>query len=117
MEWTVEFGEDFDREFDQLAIDVQDALFAKVLLLEKFGPMLGLPHVDTLNDSLYANMKELRFDAADGVWRVAFAFDPDRRAILLVAGDKSGGSQQKFYKTLIQKADKRFEQHLKKFKK
>jgi hypothetical protein len=61
-------------------------------------------------------MKEMRFDAADGVWRVAFAFDLDRRAILLVAGDKSGGSQQKFYKTLIQKADKRFEQHLKKFK-
>jgi hypothetical protein len=41
-------------------------------------------------------MKELRFDAADGVWRVAFAFDPNRKAILLVAGDKSGGSEKRF---------------------
>jgi hypothetical protein len=57
-------------------------------------------------------MKELRFDAADGVWRVAFAFDPKRRAILLVAGDKSGGSEKEFYKKLIKKADGRFERHL-----
>jgi hypothetical protein len=43
-------------------------------------------------------MKELRFDASGGVWRVAFAFDPRRRAILLVAGDKSGVSEKRFYK-------------------
>ncbi len=57
-------------------------------------------------------MKELRFDAADGVWRVAFAFDPKRKAILLVAGDKSGVSERKFYKRLIVKADDRFDAHL-----
>jgi hypothetical protein len=57
-------------------------------------------------------MKELRFDAADGVWRVAFAFDPKRRAILLAAGDKSGGSQKRFYRELIRKADQRFDAHL-----
>ena len=57
-------------------------------------------------------MKELRFSAADGEWRVAFAFDPTRRAILLVAGDKSGVSEQKFYKRLIAKADERFDAHL-----
>jgi hypothetical protein len=57
-------------------------------------------------------MKELRFDADDGVWRVAFAFDRERKAILLVAGDKSGGSEKRFYKTLIAKADKRFQGHL-----
>lgn len=48
-------------------------------------------------------MKELRFDAADGVWRVVFAFDPRRKAIFLVAGDKSGVSEQRFYKQLIAK--------------
>jgi hypothetical protein len=116
MEWIIEFHDEFDREFDQLAIDVQDALLAKILLLEEFGPMLGRPHVDTLKDSQYTNMKELRFDADDGVWRVAFAFDPDRKAILLIAGDKSGSSQTRFYKTLIQKADARFKQHLQQFK-
>lgn len=57
-------------------------------------------------------MKELRFKAADGVWRVAFAFDPKRNAVLLVAGDKSGGSENRFYKQLIKTADDRFDTHL-----
>ena len=57
-------------------------------------------------------MKELRFNAADGVWRVAFAFDSERQAILLVAGDKSGVAQKRFYKTLIASADRRFDDHL-----
>jgi len=48
--------------------------------------------VDTLNGSRHANIKELRLSAAGGKWRVAFAFDPEHRAMLLVAGDKSGGS-------------------------
>ena len=68
--------------------------------------------MDTLKGSRHANMKELRFDAADGVWRVAFAFDPRRRAILLVAGDKSGVSEKRFYKQLIARADARYEAHL-----
>ncbi|WP_352550147.1 type II toxin-antitoxin system RelE/ParE family toxin [Mesorhizobium australicum] len=63
-----------------------------------FGPQLGRPHADTLNESSFANMKELRFDADDGVWRVAFAFDRKRKAILLVAGDQSGVSEKRFYK-------------------
>jgi hypothetical protein len=61
---------------------------------------LGRPHADTLNGSRHANMKELRFRAEDGVWRVALAFDPARRAVLLVAGDKSGGIESRFYREL-----------------
>ena len=57
-------------------------------------------------------MKELQFDADDGVWRAAFAFDPKREAVILVAADKSGGSEKKFYKRLIKTADERFDQHL-----
>jgi len=57
-------------------------------------------------------MKELRFRAGGGVWRVAFAFDPKRAAILLVAGSKSGVSEKKFYKRLIDKADRRYKEHL-----
>ena len=67
--------------------------------------------MDTLKDSKHGNMKELRFDAADGVWRVAFAFDTHRQAILLVAGDKSGGSEKRFYRSLIATADKRLDEH------
>lgn len=113
MKWIVEFHDDFADEFDILPEDVQDALLVKAGLLQEFGSSLGRPHVGTLKGSQHFNMKELRFDAADGVWRVLFAFDPTRKAILLVGGDKSGGSEKKFYKQLIQKADDRYSTHLK----
>lgn len=117
VEWEVEFHEDFDPEFDDLPEDVQDVLLAHARLLETVGPQLGRPTADTLNDSRYANMKELRFNADGGVWRVAFAFDPSRRGILLVCGDKSGVNQKRFYRDLIHKADSRYDAHLAKLKK
>jgi hypothetical protein len=61
-------------------------------------------------------MKELRFDADNGVWRVAFAFDPERKAVLLVAGDKSGASERMFYRRLIALADRRLDAHLERLK-
>jgi len=80
----------FDPEFDALPDDVQNELRAHALLLEQFGPQLGRPRVDTLKGSKYTNMKELRFEATNGEWRAAFAFDPRRKAVLLVAGDSFG---------------------------
>ena len=112
MGWRVLFHDAFEPEFDALAEAVQDELLARARLLEAIGPTLGRPSADTLIGSRHANMKELRFNADDGVWRVAFAFDPRRNAILLVAGDKSGGSERRFYRTLIRKADARFDEHL-----
>lgn len=67
--------------------------------------------MDTLKGSKHSNMKELRFDAAGGVWRFAFAFDPNRHAIVLCGGDKSGSSERRFYQKLIEKADRRFDAH------
>jgi hypothetical protein len=116
MAWTVEAADEFVPEFAELPIGVQEELAALVRLLEEFGPNLKRPHCDTLKASRFANMKELRFAAEGGVWRVVFAFDPRRSAILLVAGDKSGGSEAKFYKKLISKADERFEAHLARLK-
>ena len=87
-------------------------ILAKATLLAKVGPSLKRPHADTLNGSTHANMKELRCSADDGVWRVAFAFDPERKAILLTAGDKAGVNERRFYKKLIAKAHARFCQHL-----
>ena len=117
VSWTVEIGDEFEPEFNELHEDVRTELLALSRLLQQFGPQLGRPRVDTLNGSRHANMKELRFSAADGEWRVAFAFDPTRSAILLVAGDKSGVSKKNFYKRLIAKADKRFDAHLSRLKK
>lgn len=116
MVWTVSFHDDFDPEFDALPQTVQDALLESLVTLQEVGPLLGRPHVDTLAGSQFRNMKELRFDADNGVWRVAFAFDPVREVILLVAGDKAGVAQRRFYKALITKADERFADHLSKLK-
>lgn len=112
MVWTVLYHDAFLPELEVLSESVQDELLALVELLTVSGPTLGRPHVDTLAGSKHANMKELRFTADDGVWRAAFAFDPKRRAIVLVAGDKSGVAQKRFYKGLIAKADARFAEHL-----
>jgi len=64
MDWRVKFVEEFDPEFESLEEAIQDELLAKAKLLEAFGPELGRPHVDTLNDSKHPNMKELRFSVA-----------------------------------------------------
>ena len=112
MSWVVEIGDEFELEFDSLQEDVQIEILALSRLLQKFGPQLGRPRVDTLNGSRHANMKELRFSAVDREWRVAFAFDTKRKAILLAAGDKSGNSEKRFYRELIRKADDRFDAHL-----
>jgi len=108
--------DDFVPEFLCIHKEVQDELLAHIALLEQFGPQLGRPRADTLNGSRHSNMKELRFKAADGVWRVAFAFDLNRDAILLVAGDKSGVSEKRFYRQLIEKADERFDAHIARIK-
>jgi hypothetical protein len=112
MAWQVAFADEFYADYKALSEPVQDELLLGVRLLEVYGPKLGRPHVDTLKGSKFANMKELRFRADDGTWRVAFAFDPKRNAILLVAGDKSGTSQTRFYKKLIATADARYKTHL-----
>ena len=116
MRWVVEFHDDFEPEFLAFEPAVQDALLAVAKLLADYGPQLSRPYADTLKGSKHANMKELRFEASNGEWRAAFAFDPRRRAILLVAGDKTGGSQKRFYRQLVTKADKRFSAHLDRLK-
>jgi hypothetical protein len=116
MDWDVRLHDAFEAEFQAFAHEVQNEMLALAKLLAEYGPQLGRPYVDTLKGSKHTNMKEMRFSAADGEWRAAFAFDPERNAILLVAGDKSGGSQKRFYKQLIAKADKRFSNHLENLK-
>ena len=112
MSWQVVFHTDFAPEFAALSANVQDELLAHAILLRDYGPDLGRPTVDTLKGSKHGNMKELRFRRGKQVWRVAFAFDPTRQAVLLVAGDKAGSDQRLFYKRLIEKADGRLTLYL-----
>ncbi|MDQ6759959.1 MAG: type II toxin-antitoxin system RelE/ParE family toxin [Acidobacteriota bacterium] len=117
MKWRVDLHDEFVSEYRELVAAVQDELLANLELLEQLGPQLGRPRVDTLNGSSHANMKELRFHANNGVWRFAFAFDARRQAIILCGGDKSGGSERRFYRQLINKADLRFSAHMASIKK
>ena len=116
MSWDVVFHDQFAFEFEQLKAGVQDELLAHAVLLRDYGPGLGRPTVDTLKGSKHANMKEMRFSHGKDVWRVAFAFDPLRKAVLLVAGNKAGADQRLFYKRLIDSADLRLTQHLSELK-
>jgi hypothetical protein len=113
MDWDVRFDPAFAAEAKGFARGVQLEIAALAGLLRQFGPQLRRPHCDTLNRSKHANMKELRFTLPDREWRIAFAFDPQRQAILLVGGSKSGTSEKQFYRDLIRVADARFSEHLK----
>ena len=110
--WTIELHIAVRAEIAVLPTPVRKALGTALLAVEIDGPNLGRPTVDTLKGSRHANMKELRFDEDDGVWRFAFAFDPARRAVVLVGGDKQGENQRRFYRWLIETADARFDAHL-----
>jgi len=112
--WEVSFHDAFDPEFDALPEDVQDELLAAAAAVQELGPAADRPHVGTLINPRHPNMKELRFKANHGaqIWRAAFAFDPQRQAVILVAADKQGIDEKKFYRDLLKKANARFDQHL-----
>lgn len=110
-QWVAAFHPEFSPEVLGFSGSVRREIYSLVGLLRKLGPQLGRPQVDTLKGSKHSNLKELRFRADNGAWRVAFAFDMRRRAVLLVGGDKSGVSKDKFYRNLIEIADRRLDQH------
>ncbi len=93
---------------DALPREVQKALAAHLRLLAECGPELGRPTADMLKGSRIANLKELRFSADGGVWRLAFAFDRRRMAMLLAIGNKRGVAETRFYAGLIAKAEARW---------
>jgi len=110
--WEILSTPAFEEWYADLPEDAQDETAVKVAMLKEIGPRLSRPHADTLNDSKHANMKELRVATATQVLRIAFAFDPERRGILLVAGNKGGVGQRQFYRRLITKADELYDAHL-----
>ena len=112
MAWTVLLEDNFAQELLALDEALQDELLAHAKLLAQFGPGLGRPTVDTLKGSAHPNMKEMRFNWVGQVWRVAFAFDPQRQAVFLAGGDKAGADQRRFYKKLIAVADARYSAYL-----
>lgn len=109
--WEVEYTDEFEIWWESLTEDEQVDIEASVELLEDFGPGLSRPHVDTVEGSKHSNMKELRTQSSGNPLRTFFAFDPRRKAILLIGGDKKGNDR--FYNVMIPKADKIYDEHLK----
>ena len=107
--WEVEYTDEFGLWWTDLEDDEQERLTAAVELLEEFGPALGRPTVDTLEQSRHPNMKELR--PRGGFLRVLFAFDPRRTAILLCGGDKTG-RWNAWYAVAVPLADRLYDEHL-----
>ncbi|HIY94042.1 MAG TPA: type II toxin-antitoxin system RelE/ParE family toxin [Candidatus Rothia avicola] len=108
--WSIDVAliEHWVKELDS---DSRGQLFAALELLQEYGPHLGRPLVDTVSNSKHRNMKELRPGSAGrSELRVLFAFDIERRAIMLIAGDKAG-NWQPWYKKSIPIADRLFGEH------
>jgi hypothetical protein len=110
MEWSIVFDPDFRVWFYEQEQGLQDEAFAVIRILSESGPTLGRPRVDTLKDCAFNNMKELRIQYQGEPWRILFAFDPLRQAILLVGGNKSGNNR--WYKENIPIAEGRYERYL-----
>jgi hypothetical protein len=115
MEWDVEFTGEFADWWDALTEAEQVDVNAKVMLLQKLGPGLPRPHADLIHSSRHQNMKELRIQHSGRPYRVLFAFDPRRCAILLIGGDKTGNDR--WYEEFIPVADALYDRHLKSLKK
>lgn len=96
-----------------LDAESHDRVVAAIELLQERGPQLGRPIVDTMTQSRHKNMKELRPGSSGrSELRILFAFDPERSAIMLIAGDKAG-SWKTWYKKNIPVADDLLDNHLK----
>ncbi len=112
MTWEILISPECAKWLADLPLAAARAITVDLDVLAELGPQLGRPQVDRLKGSRFPHMKELRTTTAVAVYRTLFAFDPQRKAILLIGGDKSGVSQQRFYKQLISRADTLYDRHL-----
>jgi len=112
--WSIDRTEQVEEWVKHLDEDAKEAIFKNLLILREIGPSLGRPHVDSIKKSRHKNMKELRIQNRQRLFRILFAFDPDRKAILLAGGDKRG--DKRFYEKMIPLADTLFDQHLDKWR-
>jgi hypothetical protein len=113
--WEISLHEDVERWYLGLCRDdpqTADGIADAIEQLAAVGPALGRPLVDRIHGSRHHNMKELRPPSTGtSEVRLLFAFDPEREAVILVAGDKSG-RWETWYRQAIPLADQRFDEHL-----
>lgn len=109
--WKVVQANEFGKWYAEQDADAREDIFAKIEVLATVGPSLGRPNVDTVYESRFPNMKELRVQSKGRPFRIFFVFDPKRQAVLLIGGDKTG--KKRFYKEMVPIADQIYERYLK----
>jgi hypothetical protein len=115
VEWEVEYTDEFEEWWDGLSEAEQEDVAAYVTLLEKKGPTLPFPYSSDIRGARHTHMRELRVQHKGRPYRVLYAFDPRRAAILLIGGDKTG--DDRWYDTNVPLADELYDRHLAALKK
>ena len=115
MAWEIEFTDEFGVWWDSLSVPEQEDLATGVDLLESSGPFLRFPQCSGVKESRHEHMRELRLQHAGKQYRVLYAFDPRRCAILLIGGKKAG--DDRWYKRYVPIADGLYDEHLETLKK
>ncbi len=110
MTWEVEYTDEFERWWNELSEDEQESVAASVELLERLGPDLRYPHCSGIKGSKHSHMRELRVQHKGRPFRVFYAFDPRRTAILLIGADKTGNDR--WYEEFVPLADRLYDEHI-----
>ncbi len=108
--WDVEYSDEFEQWWSRLAEDEQVDIAATVDLLAALGPNLSFPYSSGIQNSKYPHMRELRIQHAGRPYRILYAFDPRRTAVLLTGQDKTGNKN--WYEINVRLADKIYKEHL-----
>ena len=113
MIWKILVTEEYEKWFLALTDKEQEDVLAMVEVLEMTGPWLSRPYTDTLKGTRKVkNLKELIIQHAGNSYRVFYAFDPKRRAVLLCGGRKDGKKDKRFYERMIPLAESEFLHYL-----
>lgn len=115
MSWEIEYTDEFGDWWSNLVDFEQESVRASVKLLSEFGPNLRFPHSSAINGSRHSHMRELRIQQGGKPYRVLYAFDPRRCAILLIGGDKTGNDR--WYIENVPVADDLYDEHLEELRK
>ena len=115
MSWEVEYTDEFGSWWENLTEDEQESVAAYVRLLEERGSNLPFPYSSGIERSRHSHMRELRIQHRGEPYRVLYAFDPRRTALLLIGGNKTG--DDRWYETNVPRADQLYDEHLNQLRK
>ena len=109
--WPIVFDPEFEEEYGHFPVAAKKAILKKLALVRQYGPGLGRPHADTLAGSSLANLQELVVQVGGEPWRILYAFNKDRSAVLLGGGNKGGENERRWYNDQIGVAIRRAKTH------